>query len=280
MRSDVKLGTALSGGLDSSSVLAAMSHIASSQDSSFGRLADDWQHGVCASFPGSSIDESHFARDVASHFGVQFESLEINPPSSLSDFLNSLAQVEDPYLTIPHPMLSTYSAIKSKGISVTLDGHGSDEMFSGYGHLQHALRSSRCLTEFREILEIDKSTRTGIFSLKEKLSLKSQLKLRLLRLLASYGLFPPSVLRYHISRLKGNLFHSDFSSRFLEAKHLMNSHPVYRSMDVFSQVLFEIFHITILPTLLRNYDRYSMCCVYSLRICNGRARVKLTLSYF
>ena len=29
-------------------------------------------------------------------------------------------------------------------------------------------------------------------------------------------------------------------------------------MDIFNQTLFELFHFTVLPTLLRNYDRYSM----------------------
>ena len=32
-------------------------------------------------------------------------------------------------------MLATYKAIKESGISVTLDGHGADEMFSGYNDL-------------------------------------------------------------------------------------------------------------------------------------------------
>ena len=38
----------------------------------------------------------------------------------------------------------------------------------------------------------------------------------------------------------------------------IHMHSRYLELDIFSQVLYEIFHITILPTLLRNYDRYSM----------------------
>ena len=37
-----------------------------------------------------------------------------------------------------------------------------------------------------------------------------------------------------------------------------NYHPNFKKLDNFSQQLYIIFHETILPTLLRNYDRYSM----------------------
>jgi asparagine synthase (glutamine-hydrolysing) len=37
-------------------------------------------------------------------------------------------------------------------------------------------------------------------------------------------------------------------------------------MDPFNQALYEIFHITILPTLLRNYDRYSMASGVEVRM--------------
>ena len=37
-------------------------------------------------------------------------------------------------------------------------------------------------------------------------------------------------------------------------------------MDAFSQVLFEIFHYSVLPTLLRNYDRYSMANSVEIRM--------------
>ena len=96
---------------------------------------------------------------------------------------------------MPQPMLQTYRVIKSKGISVTLDGHGSDELFSGYGHIHHALSDSKTLAEFNEIIEIDKSTRSGIFSLKEKKSMLDSLKLRIKYLLSRLGYYPSNGLR-------------------------------------------------------------------------------------
>ena len=43
-------------------------------------------------------------------------------------------------------------------------------------------------------------------------------------------------------------------------------HNVYQEMDAFNQILFEIFHCTILPTLLRNYDKYSMASGVEIRM--------------
>ena len=46
----------------------------------------------------------------------------------------------------------------------------------------------------------------------------------------------------------------------------LRKHSAFHEMDVFNQVLFEIFHVSILPTLLRNYDRYSMASGVEVRM--------------
>ena len=43
-------------------------------------------------------------------------------------------------------------------------------------------------------------------------------------------------------------------------------HIVYKNFDPFTKNLYKIFHITILPTLLRNYDRYSMANGVEIRM--------------
>ena len=258
MRSDVRIGTALSGGLDSSSVLAAMSAISSSSVFSTNRLAGDWQHGICCSYPGSSLDESFFAKKVAQSCSVEFSEVNISCNISENDIIESLAKVEDPYLTMPIPMLETYKAIKARGISVTLDGHGADELFSGYGHLKYALSCSKTYRQFSEILEIDRSTRSGVFSTKERTSVRRTLKRRALYLLYVLGLLPFGHLKSSLNDLLCRYPSLTFHNRQLEVRREINNHPRFLELDVFSQVLYEIFHLTILPTLLRNYDRYSM----------------------
>ena len=258
MRADVSIGIALSGGLDSSSVLAAMTHIASQGGDFSSRLARDWQHGFCSSYPGSSLDESSWAQQAANSCGIPYESVVIDPVDSSWSLLSALAQVEDPYLTIPLPMLAPYKAIKERGISVTLDGNGADELFSGYGHLLKALACALTHGEFEEILAIDESTRTGVYSHKQrqitKRGLKAKLKLWLRRRFSPFRhLLQPSAPDEGNPEL----------GLLLSGIH---QHPRFQAMDVFSQSLYEIFHVTILPTLLRNYDRYYMASGLEIRM--------------
>jgi len=267
MRSDVRIGTALSGGLDSSSVLAVMAQIGRCEQHNQDRITHDWQHGICCSYPGSSLDETAWAARVAESCGVAFNSVAVNPIQSSWDLLHSLAQVEDPYITMPLPMLATYQAIKSLGVSVTLDGHGADELFSGYGHLNAALNCASSYNEYQEIIAIEASTRTGVFSRKEQESIKNRLRIHLKILLAKHKIFPRTILKSLLSREyepENNL--DAFSSRLFKARLEMRNHENFKAMDLFSQVLYEIFHLTILPTLLRNYDRYSMANGLEIRM--------------
>ena len=55
MRADVKIGTALSGGLDSSSIIASMSHIYKSKD--MNRIPRQWQNAFSCSYPDSELNE-------------------------------------------------------------------------------------------------------------------------------------------------------------------------------------------------------------------------------
>jgi len=67
---------------------------------------------------------------------------------------------EELYITSPIPMLMTYGAVKEHGTTVTLDGHGADELFSGYSHILDALMGCRnkYLHKVQDILDTHKST--------------------------------------------------------------------------------------------------------------------------
>lgn len=69
MRSDVPIGTSLSGGLDSSSVLCSMASIRPA-DSNGQRLAKDWQKAFVLDFTGTSHSEKHRAEEVIRHVGA------------------------------------------------------------------------------------------------------------------------------------------------------------------------------------------------------------------
>ena len=60
-------------------------------------------------------------------------------------------------------MLATYRAISDSGIKVTLDGHGADELFSGYGHLKSAFKSSNP-RETAELVSIINSLQSELYN--------------------------------------------------------------------------------------------------------------------
>lgn len=238
MRSDVPIGTALSGGLDSSATISVMAHLGKGQID-YGKK--DWQHAFVASFPGTPIDESYYAKMVTDHIGIEATFVNIDPLKEWENLDKYFYQFEDLYITSPIPMLMTYGAVKQNGVTVTLDGHGADELFSGYGHILEALWDTKFdLASIKDILDTHYES-VGNFS---QNTAKSHLEL--------YAKF---MVKTMIKKLTGKGLQSRDSE-----------HPNFKKLDNFSQHLYIIFHETILPTLLRNYDRYAMMNSVEIRM--------------
>ena len=257
MRSDVRIGTALSGGLDSSAIFSTMSHLANKNKNQV-RQAIDWQNGFCAHYPGSSLDESKWARIVTDAANVNLQEVTINPKISNWSLNEAFYQVEDPYLTLPFPMLETYRAVSKAGIKVTIDGHGADELFSGYGNLKSAFKSSNS-KQTSELVSIINSLKSGYFRPAGGNLNINFIKQKLIVLLKPF--FRKSVDLLNILFKKKDL---EFLRYKLEYSD--KSHYQFKKLDPLSKDLYEVFHITVLPTLLRNYDRYSMANGVEIRM--------------
>lgn len=229
MRSDVPIGTALSGGLDSSSTICAMAHIANQNPNT--RESKDFQHAFIACFEGTALDESYYAKKVTDFLNIKADFLEINPLKFWDKLTHYFYMFEDLYITSPIPMIATYEAVKKNGVSVTLDGHGADELFSGYGHLKDALYDARFSPNmFKDILQICNE----VYS--TKITLFDALK--------------------HIKKITSRKLRVYISKRLMAERK--KRHPNFKYLDYFGATLLDIFYESILPTLLRNYDRYSM----------------------
>ncbi|WP_237022180.1 asparagine synthase (glutamine-hydrolyzing) [Helicobacter trogontum] len=229
MRSDVNLGTALSGGIDSSATICTMSHV-SKYMAQHTRQSNNWQHACIACFKDTPFDESQYAKAVCDHINIQGEFLEINPIAHWDKIEYYFYLFEDLYTTSPVPMIATYHAIKQKGVTVTLDGHGADELFSGYGHIMHALWDAKYNM---------KQVRNILYTLND-----SSEK-------------PKQILELYKDGIKFLL--SKFNKKIRNKLYApYDSHPNFKKLDYFSKWLFELFDQSVLQTLLRNYDRYSM----------------------
>lgn len=123
LRSDVSVGSSLSGGIDSSTILASIRSLDASHDI----------HVFTASFPGQPVDEWERASRVANDFGAVAHRVE----PTLGGFLGSL-----PVLVRrqggPFDSPSVYAQwcvmeeAARAGVTVLLDGQGADETWGGY----------------------------------------------------------------------------------------------------------------------------------------------------
>jgi asparagine synthase (glutamine-hydrolysing) len=120
--SDVPLGAFLSGGIDSSSVVALMTEIAPA-----GSVKT-----FTVGFGDASFDESAHARRVANHFGTDHHE-ETFTPEVLLDLLPEVYGVlDEPFADAS--ILPTYllSRFTREHVTVALGGDGSDELLAGY----------------------------------------------------------------------------------------------------------------------------------------------------
>lgn len=257
MRADVPIGCALSGGLDSSATFSSMAHIALKSDQSY-LGAKNWQHGFCSHYPNSSLDEFGWAKLVGESLGLPIESVEINPTQCKWSIKEALYQVEDPYLTLPIPMLMTYGAIAKAGIKVSIDGHGADELFSGYKKIQNYVPLDD-LIRYVEVMAIDRSTKTGKYAPSYSNLGKIWMRELCIRAIKDNSEKARKVVKALLGRADW-----DFINYKLSFDDQL--HPVYGNFDNFTKQLYELYHVSVLPTLLRNYDRYSMASGVEIRM--------------
>ena len=132
MRSDVPLGSSLSGGLDSSSVASAMAHLHRAGSGGLDRCAADWQKAFVAVFPGSRLDERAWAETVGSAIGADVRYSAFDPEESLRTLQDAVWSVEYVHGILASPVWGVYREMRRSGVAVTLDGHGADELLGGY----------------------------------------------------------------------------------------------------------------------------------------------------
>jgi len=131
MRSDVTIASALSGGLDSSSVYCTLHKLNNSKEN-IERLPSDWQRAFVATFPNTKVDEKRYAEQVVKHVNGKATYIVPDYKNLVSDIL-SATKLFDGIIQTPITSISdVYKSMRQNGVRVSLDGHAVDEMMYGY----------------------------------------------------------------------------------------------------------------------------------------------------
>jgi asparagine synthase (glutamine-hydrolysing) len=120
MIADVPIGALLSGGVDSSAVVAMMARLNPVPVSTF-----------AISFETSGLDESRYAAEMAARYGT--EHYVRNVDAHAFDLIDRLATIYDePFSDSSAMPTLRVSAMARKSVTVVLSGDGGDELFAGY----------------------------------------------------------------------------------------------------------------------------------------------------
>ena len=190
--SDVPYGIFLSGGIDSSILVAAASKVSNQNTNTFSVV-----------FKEKSFDERKFSRMMASKYKTNHFELELHP----EDILH---QIEEPFKFMDHPSVDGINTffiskkVHEKGFKMALSGAGSDELFAGYPVFKQVfeLENKKWLYSFPPQLR----NLFGKLLIKQKKSLKSEkmaeiLNLKLLQLPYFYPTFRKIFTNDSISKL-------------------------------------------------------------------------------
>lgn len=129
LRADVKVGSALSGGLDSSSIVYLVNRLLKEQGK---KELQETFSSVYKSDGTREYDESYFINMIAKTLGVNSNQIEPKEKEIPIEHEKMLYMMENPPESTCMSGWHTFKLVSSTKVKVTLDGQGADEQLGGY----------------------------------------------------------------------------------------------------------------------------------------------------
>jgi len=237
--SEVPVGTCLSGGLDSSTVVAIINKLLKEHSHETDSVGES-QKTFSAVFPGSTNNEEKYIDDVRTQMSnlpagkAGVKSFKISPQAD--DFFKDL---KDFVITQEEPTISTgpYAQYKvmqkaQEEVTVLLDGQGADEMLAGYlpyyfVYLNQLKQEHKYWLLSKEIIfSLDIIVKYSLIKLKHSFGSKNQLSIN-------------------------SLLNSNFVNKYQNEKYIVEKQNLKK------RLIEDIFHNS-LPSLLRYEDKNTM----------------------
>jgi asparagine synthase (glutamine-hydrolysing) len=155
LRSDVAVGTCLSGGIDSSAIATSVSYLLRTERANATAVGER-QRTFTAYFEDAGFDERPFARAVVDATGAAPTWVSFDDRRLVDDLPSIIESQDEPFgSTSMAAQWYVMRAAKSEGLTVMLDGQGGDETLGGYRafvgfHLADLLARARVASVARE----------------------------------------------------------------------------------------------------------------------------------
>jgi len=263
MRSDVEVGSCLSGGLDSSSIVCLNRRI----------LGDGpTYHTFTGSFPGTESDEEEFASIAREATGVTGHVTEPTAEGFMADLPDFIWFNELPVgSSSQYAQWSVFKLAKETGVTVLLDGQGADELLGGYEQY------------FVSYLEAFAEANDAEAVAAERARIEARYPMAFGNAGGGLKSWLPGGLRWRLANLsgKGSDFLFGISSDMAGAISKANTRDLDTRFNALSRVLKDDSLHAHLPSLLRYGDRNSMAHSREVRLpfCDHRlAEFVLSLS--
>ena len=266
MISDVPLGAFLSGGIDSSAVVALMSECSERRIDTF-----------TVSFAEKQFDESRYADIIAKKYNTNHTTIRLSP----ADFLKSLPEALDATDAPSGDGLNTYivsKATKEAGITVALSGLGGDELFAGYQYPRHFQRINNQMSLY---WQLPHNLRKGMVALAQKAVSSNPKRSRQIEMLGvkkpTIDAIYPYFRMINTEKEANNLMsHNEFApfviTKLLKDREALHNQPPsgvrglpLSKLPLISQVtVAELLGYT-LNVLLKDTDQFSMASALEVR---------------
>jgi asparagine synthase (glutamine-hydrolysing) len=253
LRSDVPLGIFLSGGLDSSAVVALLAPRVNERLKTFS-VAYDF---------GSAFNETKYAQLISKKFNTEHHEIVVDP-KSFCDFIPKYINLMDEPVTESAAISLQYvSQLASSHVKVVLSGEGADEIFAGYDLYKYML----FIEQYRKVIG---HVGTGLINSLFTMLFNQNNKLRKYAALARL----PINKRYkgisaYEDRYK-SLLYNDNLKRIIRDDHqeeyTQTLFSVVKEKDALSQMLYFDTKTWLVDDLLIKADRMSMASSIELRV--------------
>ncbi|WMX15206.1 asparagine synthase (glutamine-hydrolyzing) [Aureispira sp. CCB-E] len=258
MRSDVPIASALSGGVDSSAVYCMINYLMKNEP--IDRTPKNWQRAYNIGFPGSILDESHFAKEVIDYTGGDGRFLLPDYNNLLDDIVSSTVLFDNIYNSPIYPLTTVYGNMQQDGYKISMDGHGVDEMMFGYRFSikDIYLDAVRGGDKERELLI--QNIYLGLLPKEEREEQLQYLKnLTKVAHVEKRSLWERGIRKIGRMLSPSQIPPPDLWS-FLEKEQPANFALLEpnEQMSFGNWHLYKIFHESVLPSILRNFDRGAM----------------------